>query len=192
MKKMTNEKAKECIDAIIGTWEICQNQKYPSAVDVEIDAEDIVALKMAITALSQELCTDAISRQAAIDAIENTKSAKSEDGEIYVAKINAEMNIQLLPSVSYSEKTNRCEDAVSRELVKKDIARWIGYIDEDMIARMHITIDKLPSVSVAEKIGKWKKRWGDSRTICPFCNALNFSKYKNFCPNCGAKMEVTE
>ena len=51
-------------------------------------------------------CEDAISRQAAIDAVENTKSAKSEDGEIYVAKINAEMNIQQLPSVS-TEKTGR-------------------------------------------------------------------------------------
>lgn len=49
---------------------------------------------------------DAISRQAAIDAIENTKSVKSEDDEIYVAKINAEMNIQLLPSVS-AEKTGQ-------------------------------------------------------------------------------------
>ena len=88
-------------------------------------------------------------------------------------------------------KEQPCADAVSRELVKKDIARWIGYIDEDMIARMHITIDKLPSVST-EKVGKWKKRMGDSRTTCPFCNALNFSKYKNYCPNCGAKMEVTE
>jgi DNA-directed RNA polymerase subunit RPC12/RpoP len=35
-------------------------------------------------------------------------------------------------------------DAVDRNLVKKDISRWRGYIDDDMIARMHITIDKLP------------------------------------------------
>lgn len=42
---------------------------------------------------------DSISRQAAIDAIEKAKTARTEDGEIYVAKINAEMNITLLPSV---------------------------------------------------------------------------------------------
>ena len=40
---------------------------------------------------------DMIYRQDAIDAVEHTKSAKSPDGEVYVAKINAEMNIQLLP-----------------------------------------------------------------------------------------------
>ena len=49
---------------------------------------------------------DLIDRQAAIDAVEKTKSAMASDGEIYVAKINAEMNIQQLPSVSM-EKTGR-------------------------------------------------------------------------------------
>ena len=42
---------------------------------------------------------DTIYRQAAIDAIEKAKTARTKDGEIYVAKINAEMNIDLLPSV---------------------------------------------------------------------------------------------
>ena len=102
MKKMTNEKAKECLDAIIGTWEICQNQKYPSAVDVEIDAEDIVALKMAITALSQELCTDAISREWLKTAIHNfyyglKHTPTEEDIQAY---------IDAAPSVS-AEKTGR-------------------------------------------------------------------------------------
>ena len=42
---------------------------------------------------------DCISRRAAIEAIEKAKMAQTPDGEIYVAKYNAEMNIQLLPSV---------------------------------------------------------------------------------------------
>ena len=33
----------------------------------------------------------------AIDAVERAKTARSADGEIYCAKINAQMNIQLLP-----------------------------------------------------------------------------------------------
>lgn len=41
---------------------------------------------------------DTIYRHAAIDAIEKAKTARTADGEIYVAKINAEMNIVLLPS----------------------------------------------------------------------------------------------
>ena len=89
-----------------------------------------------------------------------------------------------------------CEDAVSRELVKKDIARWIGYIDEDMIARMHITIDKLPSV-ITEKTGHWilLDECSNSGYYCSECHkkvvkegwSETVKKIK-FCPNCGAKM----
>ena len=41
---------------------------------------------------------DLVSRRDAIEAIEKAKMAQTPDGEIYVAKYNAEMNIQLLPS----------------------------------------------------------------------------------------------
>ena len=51
---------------------------------------------------------DMIYRQDAIDAVEHTKSAKAPDGEVYVAKINAEMNIQLLPSAQ--PEIVRCKD----------------------------------------------------------------------------------
>ena len=50
---------------------------------------------------------DIISRHAAIDAVERAKTAMSTDGEIYCAKINAQMNIQLLPSAQ-PEQTD-CE-----------------------------------------------------------------------------------
>lgn len=42
---------------------------------------------------------DCISRRDAIEAIEKAKMAQTPDGEIFVAKYNTEMNIQLLPSV---------------------------------------------------------------------------------------------
>ena len=70
--------------------------------DTAINALEQTELKSSYNSIKTEL--DAISRQAAIDAIEKTKAAMSTDGEIYVAKINAEMNIQQLPSVS-TEKT---------------------------------------------------------------------------------------
>lgn len=73
------------------------------------------ALQMAIDELEKKPAAnseDAISRQDAIDAVEKTKSAMASDGEIYVAKINAEMNIQKLPSVS-TEKTGWWEKAKS-------------------------------------------------------------------------------
>ena len=52
--------------------------------------------------------SDLISRQAAIDAVERAKTARSADGEIFCAKINAQMNIQHLPSAQ--PEIVRCKD----------------------------------------------------------------------------------
>ena len=51
---------------------------------------------------------DLIERQMAIDAVESAKTARTPDGEIYVAKLNAEMNIQILPSAQ--PEIIRCKD----------------------------------------------------------------------------------
>ena len=79
---------------------------------------------------------DTISRQAAIDAIEKTKAAMATDGEIYVAKINAEMNIQQLPSVS-TEKTGHCKDC--------------KYFEYDSVAK----VDGIPLIVAHEICSKW-------------------------------------
>lgn len=51
---------------------------------------------------------DLISRQAAINAVEKAKTARSIDGEIFCAKINAQMNIQRLPTIQ--PEIVRCKD----------------------------------------------------------------------------------
>ena len=51
---------------------------------------------------------DLIRRREAIAAIEKTKSAMSEDGEPYVAKINLQQIIALLPSAQ--PEIIRCKD----------------------------------------------------------------------------------
>ena len=43
--------------------------------------------------------TDTIERQAAIDAIDKAKTVRNESCEMFVAKINAQMNIEQLPPV---------------------------------------------------------------------------------------------
>lgn len=75
-----------------------------------IDRETILALpsaqpdgkimldKEAICNKGESTMMDLIERQAAIDAVESAKTARTPDGEIYVAKLNAEMNIRILPS----------------------------------------------------------------------------------------------
>ena len=73
---------------------------------------------MTTTAVTEkgEAMSDLISRQAAIDAVERAKTARSADGEIFCAKINAQMNIQHLPSIQPERRKGewievvRCKD----------------------------------------------------------------------------------
>lgn len=58
---------------------------------------------------------DCVSRRATIEAIEKAKTAKAPDGELYVAKINAEMNVQLLPSVQPEPKWIPCSERLPEE-----------------------------------------------------------------------------
>lgn len=78
---------------------------------------------------------DLISRDAAIDAVESAKTARTPDGEIYVAKLNAEMNIQILPSAQpeqrYTEEELRVfQHGISLRLLSKRSAQHWRY-DED-------------------------------------------------------------
>ena len=94
---------------------------------IDIDSEDepgyygdtwkfIDTIKRMPSALGTNLAevgTDLISRQAAIDTLENTKTAISENGERYIAKQNAIMRIDALPSaqpevkqISYTDCAN--------------------------------------------------------------------------------------
>lgn len=59
--------------------------------------------------------SDLISRQDAIDAVERAKTARTEDGEIFCAKINAQMNIQLLPSAE--PEVVRCKDCKRKNAI---------------------------------------------------------------------------
>ena len=219
MKKMTNEKAKECIDAIIGTWEICQNQKYPSAVDVEIDAEDIVALKMAITALEQEPCDDVCEWfEQYVDIATDIVELRFSDGTVkrakrglYMRDIEKSIRKMLIDQIANEKKQQSCDDAISRQAAIDAIyACYIGgkeavdkapYSDHyaEGIDEAVNAVYELPSVTVQEKTGRWIKNidsYGNKHFTCPFCEhdiATKASTWEdNYCPNCGAKMGVGE
>lgn len=51
---------------------------------------------------------DTIDRQAAIDALERVKTATSENGERWIAKINAQMELEQLPPAQ--PEIIRCKD----------------------------------------------------------------------------------
>lgn len=100
--------------------------------------------------LEQEPCVDAISRQAAIDAM---IKLEQDDIECYGCAIPEGFNST--PAIE--------------------------------------ALNNLPSVTSKEKIGHWiDQSGGDPTDFSISCNLCNewASQSTNFCPNCGAKMEV--
>ena len=73
-------------------------------------------------------------------------------------------------------------DLISRRAVINEIERWIGYIDGDMIARINIGINKLPSADRPR--GYWI---GDKCSVCGEERAW-YGSNPPICPDCGADM----
>lgn len=57
-------------------------------------------------------------------------------------------------------------DLIDRQAVIEEIARWIGYIDEDMILRIQTGLKKMPYAQQ-----KPLKYTGES--ICLYCQTVN-------------------
>ena len=53
------------------------------------------------------------------------------------------------------------DDLISRKAAITEIARWIGYLDEDMINRIQIGLKRLPSS---------QSEWDDLLIICGNCD----------------------
>lgn len=51
-------------------------------------------------------------------------------------------------------------------------------------------IDELPIVQREQKTGRWIDM--DDHVMCSCCGATHYGADKNYCPNCGAKMESEE
>lgn len=88
------------------------------------------------------------------------------------------------------------ENCVNREDVKIRMIKY-GFLAPDMTVTEFV--EDIPSVQPQPKTGHWipdVDRWGDIVTTvngyrCSECNAFNTDK-DNYCPQCGAKMEVEE
>lgn len=96
-------------------------------------------------------------------------------------------------------------DTISRREAIKEIARWTGYLDEDMITRIQTGLRKLPPAQPERKKGKWIPHKEISREyvgaasiitikhdywFCDLCDyrAEEGRSMYNFCPYCGAEM----
>ena len=81
-------------------------------------------------------------------------------------------------------------DLISREALKSNIDKFIGYLDEDMIYRIKVVIDNAPTVEERPQ-GEWVKM-SDRYGIYYAYNLCGWDKTEhksNFCPNCGASMK---
>lgn len=100
---------------------------------------------------------DLISRQAAIDycyQLINVEHQQGSDEMNYgQERVNQTetilQHLEIMPSAQPETHEKRTEthacDLISRQAAIAEIARWIGYIDEDMIGRIQIGLKKLPS-----------------------------------------------
>ena len=117
--KMTTTDARGWIAALIKAMHEETSGSWP---DPEYKDEVYSALEMAIQALSQEPCTDAVSRDAVLDETirKNSiwNSITNSEGK------NLEEIILELPSVT--QKPIECDDAVSRDFEIGDEVRMIG------------------------------------------------------------------
>ena len=120
-------------------------EEYDSADDWKEEHE---ARDMAIKALEQEPCEDAVSRKAVLEYIERSDAELGHSSENELVC----QDIKEFPSVT----PTRC-------IVERKKGKWV----------LHTYMPHKNYCSECEKNSPYNKRW-------------------DFCPNCGAKMEVEE
>ena len=136
------------------------------------------ACDMAIKALEQEPCEDAISRQATIEAFQMFRGYESNRTNAeWVDRI--ETVVEKLPPV----KQEPCEDAISRTDVLEAISELNSTTFGQVVSR---TVRNLPPVNPQAKTWHWIDK-DEKSAVCSCCNRNN-TLYGDFCKWCGARM----
>ena len=178
----------------------CKELEYGKVWDGHTE-EDVTRL----LSLEQEPCEDAISREAVLDEldkyIDKAQSTGTRDDFISFQ----ELVVKSLPSVtpsynSIKSELKPCEDCVSREAVL-NLFRPSEELQDSTLSKHWFDfvskyINKLPSVQLQKKKGKWIVTEDDLDGVnfpsfsceCSECGA-DFSWKTDFCPGCGAEME---
>lgn len=88
-----------------------------------------------------------------------------------------------------AENPNKCEDAVSRLAVKEQMIKY-GFHAPDMTVTEFV--EDLSSVTPQQKVGHWIDT--GSGQECSECGEIQhgYDNFRNFCANCGVKMEGVE
>lgn len=144
-----------------------------------------------------ETSDDAISRQAALDALSHMMDTDGFRDGWAVSRANVDCMLRSLPPVT----PQLCEDAVSRKAVLKYIEgseAELGHSSENELVCQDIK--ELPPVTPQPKMGHWIGRGGSYICSCCRCDPLDFLEPEgldggsymdtpmNYCPHCGIKM----
>lgn len=84
-------------------------------------------------------------------------------------------------------------DLISREEVKEILrTEWVKLFPVELDPYLSLAMEKIENIPSAEKRGKWKPI--DVYEVVVACSECKqkFTYEHNYCPNCGAKMEVSE
>lgn len=203
---MTNERAINVIKDIKNYYN--DKSEYYEDGYIGFDKEDNEAIDLAIKALEQQPCEDCISRKAVLDLVADYdlsmgQVVKGIHALPSVTPTNEDISEAYIKGYDYGvkdwfkSKTQPCEDCVSRADVKEQMLKY-GFNAPDMTVTEFVE-DCLQPVTPQPKMGRWiadVDRWGDIVTTvngyrCSECNTFDTDK-DNYCPNCGAKMEVEE
>ena len=158
-------------------------------------------VRMAIAALEAEPCSDAISRQAALNMqyrIDDSVTLSTRD------VVNVE-DIEELPSVT--PKAEPCDDAISRQATVERLCKVAEFMNEKrdglgspyVMAALFIqdNKDEFPSVNPNPKTGHWIKTISENGiTSAVRCSECGFEDNRymlfRYCPNCGTYMVESE
>lgn len=91
-----------------------------------------------------------------------------------------------------------CDDCISRQAMHIELEKWITYGEykySNATKYLYDRIDRLPSVSPQQKMGRWiidRDSTGRTYGECSECMMRQYAGTLNYCPDCGARMEAGE
>jgi len=142
-------------------------------------------------------CRDCISRQAAIIALAHNRCGNDEWD---LAVTNDVETVKKLPSVEPERNlqptcNQLATDCISRQAVEKITWEEPSYTDAlNVLTEVREKVRALPPVTARPKVGKWittRTFMHDGEFYCDKCKCDSPNNEKwDYCPNCGAKMEV--
>lgn len=120
---------------------------------------------------------------------------KWDSREVHFSLEDMRCNIDLMDGLTFGEDDLR--KYVSIDAVNNEIQRFLGYLDQDMINRIHIALNKLPGVTIAQLAECYEQAHQDrlleehgitiiSITRCPKCKRV--APLLNYCGLCGAEI----